>query len=241
LSVLKAVSDLKTNRIEPDMFLIQEAYLGNIESLVFKNKAYITMTYGAGQTTNNRIYQFDFSNSNISKKQDYTWLPWTGINAKNFVINEGTLYCSDSTANKGLVWEMLDGTYNDDGAAIDSYIWTKEFGGAKKDLHYHKDFVAAYILAEQTGDWDMDLVVRVDSDTAGGNAYTVDLDPGGSTWGSMDWNVDLWGGGFDQSEEIIGLNQSGKRIQFKFSNQNTINQWFKIHGLGFGYNRKGLR
>jgi len=241
LSVLNAVSDLYSNRIEPDIFLIQEAYLHNIEAIVYKNKAYISVSYGAGQTTNNRIYQFDFSNSNVSKKQRYTWIPWSGLNAKNFVIYEGVLYYTDSTGNNGLTYEMFDGTYSDDGNAIDSYFWTKEFGGYKKDLHFHKDFRGAYILAEQTGAWYMDMYVRVDSDSTGGALYTIDLNPGGSTWGSMDWGVDDWGGGNDQVEEVVSLNQSGKRIQFKFSNENKVNQWFKIHGLGFGYNKKGLR
>jgi len=33
----------------------------------------------------------------------------------------------------------------------------------------------------------------------------------------------------------------GKRIQLYFSNQNTINQKFKIIGLNYSYNLKGRR
>lgn len=241
LTVLNAISDLQSNKLEPDMFQIQETYLDNIASITYKNKAYITVTYGSGNTTNNRIYEFDFSISNVSKKQDFTWVPWTGLNAKQFTILDGNLYYADSTANVGHVYKMLHTVYSDNGAAIDSYIWTKELGGGKSDLNYHKDFREAYILAEQTGAWDMNFDIRIDSDATGYDTIAVDLTPGGSTWGAMTWGVDDWGGGVDQKEHSIPLTQKGKRIQFRFTNQNTATQWFKIHGLGFRYNRKGLR
>jgi hypothetical protein len=241
LTVLSAFSELQSNRIEPDMFQIQEAYLDNISSTVYKNKAYIGVTHGAGNTENNRVLEFDFSRSNIAKNQKYTWSPWTGLNSKDMVIKEGTLYYSDSSANLGHVYEMLDGTYNDNGVAIDSYFWTKEFDGGKKDTHFYKDLRRAYIFCELSGDWYMDFVVRTDSESTGGDTHAVHLLPGGSTWGTMTWGVDNWGGGLDEDEKQVYLGNGGRRFQFKFSNQNTINQKFKIHGFGFNYNRKGLR
>jgi len=86
----------------------------------------------------------------------------------------------------------------------------------------------------------MDFKVRTDSSTGSGDTYTIDLDPEGMTWGD-DWGTSNWGGGPNQEEEIVRLNQTGKRFQFQFNNQNTADQWFQIHGFGFKYNRKGLR
>jgi hypothetical protein len=34
---------------------------------------------------------------------------------------------------------------------------------------------------------------------------------------------------------------SGKRIQYKFDNQNTVDQRFKVHSLNFLSNIKGFR
>jgi hypothetical protein len=58
----------------------------------------------------------------------------------------------------------------------------------------------------------------------------------------MDWGIDVWGGGFSKRETKIDLGTiSGKRIQFKFDNQNTVNQRFRVHGLNFLSNVKGYR
>lgn len=242
LTVSAAGSDLKSDRIEPDMFLIQETYTPRISSIVYQNKAYTSVTYGDSQTTNNRIYVFDFSISNLSKKQEFSWTPWTGLNAEQFTIYGGKLYYQSSEAT-GFVHEMLKaGQYNDDGAAINSYLWTKEFSGLDGDEQNHKDFRYTNILYEQAGAYPMDLTYRVDSDLGDGNTIAIDLDPGGSLWGTMVWGLDNWGGGAENGENRIYLGQlSGKRVQFKYSNQNTAGQKFKIIGMQYSYNRKGRR
>ena len=241
LTVSTAGSDLVSDRIEPDMFNIQETYLGNISGLVFKNKAYITCTYGSGNTTNNRIYVMDFSMSNLKKSQKEAWVPWTGLNAAQFCIYEGALYYISSLAD-GFVYEVDAGVYNDEGSAIDAYFWTKEFSGYEQDFNNHKDFRYANILLEKLGSYYMDVTVRVDSDTGDGTEYQVNLSPGGSLWGVMVWGVDSWGGAVAQADVQLDLaTLSGKRVQFKFSNQNTINQRFKVHGFNFAYNVKGKR
>ena len=239
LTVLNAGSELQSDRIEPSMFLVQEAYLQNISAMVYKNKAYYTATYGAGEELNNRIWVFDFSISNLSRKQQFTWVPWVNMNAEQFTILDGDLIYA-SSSQSGHVYKMNDGTYNDDDAAIDSYIWTKEFGGGPGDEHYHKDFRELYVLTEQSGSWNLNINVRLDSDSGDGTALTADLTPpSGGVWGD-DWDVMKWGGGAAQTEEIVGLTQAGKRIQYRFRTS-TANQYFKVHAIGFKYNRKGLR
>lgn len=241
LTVSAAGSDLQSERIEPDMFLIQEGHLDKIHSIVYKNKAYVSVVYDAGNNTNNQIYVYDFSISNLSKKQKFSWVPWTGLNASHFTVYDGELYYADAAAT-GRIFQMNTTTYSDNGTAIDSYFWTKEFAGLSGHENVHKDFRFAQIFFEKSGDWFMNFTVRQDSDTGGGDTDQIDLDPGGSLWGSMRWGIDEWGGGQAEGEIRKFISPiRGKRIQFKFSNQNTAGQKFKIVGMNFVYINKGER
>lgn len=236
-----AGSDMISARIDPDMENIQEAYISNISSIVFKQKVWISVTYGSGQTTNNRIYILDFGNSNLSKAQAEVWVPFTGMAASQFTIYNGYIYFGSSTAT-GLIHQADTSTYNDNGSAINSYYWTKEFGGHGEHYRMMKDFRDVRLLVDNAGDWFMDVNYRVDSDRdSSGDSQQVDLDPGGSLWGSMVWDLDDWGGGTDQKEVKITLGNRGQRIQFKFTNQNTTNQYFKVHNIEYKYNVRGER
>jgi hypothetical protein len=234
-------SELKSDRIEPDIFDIQETYVGNISTTVYKNKAYITLTKGDGNTANNRVYVFDFSLENVAKSKREIWIPWSGINATQFTIYSGLLYFQSSTAN-GAVYRFDDSVYSDDGAAIDSYFWTKEFTGFKDESSFNKDFRYANLLVDTAGAYYMAVGVRTDSDSGDGTNYQIDLDPSGSLWGSMVWGRDTWGGGALQRDTRLYLaGARGKRVQFKFSNLNTAGQRFKVHWMNFTYNLKGPR
>ncbi len=123
-----------------------------------------------------------------------------------------------------------------------SYLSTKEFSGFDDEVNYNKDFRYANILVEKLGDYNMNLTYKTDSDSGSGTSVQVNLNPGGSLWGTMTWGTDLWGGGVTQEDKRVYLGTlRGKRIQFKFSNQNAVNQRFKVHGLNFAYNIKGYR
>jgi hypothetical protein len=242
LLTLTAVgSELQSNPIEPDMFDVQAAFVGNISGIVYQNKAWIAVTYGSGNTTNNRVYYADFSATNLKRSGKIAWVPFTGINAAQFTIYDGKLYFIDSRA-VGRVYQLESGSYNDDGSAIDSYYWTKEFSGLAAHSSLHKDFRWLAILVDKAGNYYMEVRKKVDSDTGSGEAQQVDLDPGGSQWGVMVWGTDSWGGGTERAEIKVGLGTAaGQRIQFKFSNQNTVNQRFKVHWVRFIYNKKGYR
>lgn len=241
LTVNTAGSETVSDKIEPDMFTIKDSDVGEISGYVFKNKAYFAVPYDTTATENDRVYVFDFTISNLSKKVPFSWSLWTGIYPAQFVDHNGSLYFGDGRAN-GFIMKQSIGTYADDSTAINSYLWTKEFGGNIGEFNYFKDFRYANLLIDLSGNYFMDVVSRVDSDTGAGNTQTINLDPGGSLWGSMVWGTDEWGGGSSQSEVRLDLGTlSGKRIQFKFSNQNTINQRFKVSGLNFISNTKGLR
>lgn len=242
LNVTNAGSELQSDRIEPDMFQVQESVVSNISSIIFKNKAYITLSFGSNQTHNNRMYCFDFSMSNLKKSQKVSWSPFTGLNAQQYAIFGGKLYFASSTTN-GFVYQM-DGTgvFSDDGSAIDSYYYTKEFPGFDQDTNIYKDFRYVNLLIDTPGNYFMNINYRSDSDMGVGLTQQVDLSPGGSTWGSFVWGLALWGGGTSQVERRIYLSPTrGKRIQFKFSNQKVAGQRFKVYRMNFLYNIRGYR
>lgn len=241
LTVAATGSDLKSERIEPDMFLIPENQVQNISAIVYKNKAYITVPYGSGQTTNNRVYVFDFSISNLQRKQEAAWSPFDGIHAAQFAIFNGNVYYGTSD-DTGYVYQMLAGVDNDDSAAIDSYYWTKEFSGLKGDEKYTKDWRYLQVFYKKSGNFYMDVTYRTDSDQGTGDTARIYLGAGGSSWGAFTWGVDDWDAGQAEGEIELPLGQArGKRLQIKFSNQNTANQKFEVLGMLIGYNIKGRR
>lgn len=240
LTVSAAGSELQSDRIEPDVFEVQETYIGNISSIIYKNKAYIALTHGSNQTQNNRVYVFDFSISNLGRKNP-AWVPYVTANAAQFTVYGGFLYFGSSIAD-GFVHRMETTGYNDNAAAINSYVWTKEFSGLKGHENMEKDFRFVYVLVDKAGDYYMNLTYRVDSDKGDGTTVQVDLDPGSSIWGILIWGLGVWGGGTDQEEIPVPLGGArGKRIQFRFSNQNAADQRFKVHGFKFTYNLRGQR
>jgi len=233
-------ADLLSNVIEDEMFNISNVYLKNIASIVYKNKAYITATTG-NSTYNNRIFVFDFSTNGLQKSQKYTWIPWTGINAAQFTVYNGNLYYA-SADPVGFVYAMNQSPSNDSGVAINSYWWSKEFGGQPAHTTWYKDWRFLNILYGLLGDFNMGLTIRVDSDQGDGTTYDLDCSPGSETWGSLVWGSDNWDAGRGTKDLKYPLGQfRGKRIQFKYSNKNTVNQKFQVIGINLTYNLKGRR
>jgi hypothetical protein len=232
---------LKSDRVEPDMFDVQESYVSNISSIVFQNVAYISVTKGSGQTRNNRIYTMNFSTDNLSKNHLESWAPWSGLSAAQFAVYNGLLYFGASTAT-GKLWKQNQGVSTDDGSAINAYFWTKEFSGLNGHQAFQKDFRWMNFLVDLAGAYYMNVAIRTNSDSGDGDSYQVDLDPNASLWGTMTWGVSTWGAGANQKNIRVYLSgASGERIQFKFSNQNTASQRFKVHWQNFTYNLKGPR
>ena len=238
LTVTSVFSDSKAERIEPDVFKIQESASPKTVGIFFKNKLWFSVPYDSGATTNNRIFQFDFHRAGKSRALG-SWVPFTGINASEFTVYASNLYFADYA---GLVHKLEAGVYSDNGAAIDSYFWTKEYEGPIADSDFEKDYRFANFTIENLGDWNIGIGHRTDSDLGGGDIEQVNTDAGGSNWGAMVWGQDDWGGGNTRSNTKVELgNKVGKRIQFRFDNQNTADRAFKIVRGNFYYNRRGYR
>lgn len=240
LTSTNIISDSKSDKIEPDIFLIQNSYKASTVAIQFDNKIWAALTYGASQTTNNRIYQFDFIRRDKSRASG-SWVPFTGMSAKAFTVYDNKLYFG-SSASDGKVHRANNGTYSDNGTAIDSYFQTKEFDGGKLERHYEKDFRQANFSVETLGNWLMRVHWFIDSDKGTGDGVDVNLNPGSSLWGTFVWGSASWGGGQTRKDVKVELGQaSGKRVSFKFTNKNTVSQAFKVVRGNVYYNRRGLR
>jgi hypothetical protein len=234
-------SDLISDPIEPEVDEQVKTAIPNIAGIVYGTKAWISFQSGTGSTENNRVLQLDFTRSNLGKPQGLVWYPFNGFKASDWTVYGGDLYFSSAIAN-GFVYKAEAGVYSDDGAAINSYFWTKEFECIPGEENYTKDFRFAKMLIGKVGDWYMNLRYKTDSDKGSGDSQQINLDAGGSNWGTMIWGVDTWGGGSDEENLKVFLRgKRGDRIQFRFDNQNTAGQWFKVLNMSLAYNRKGQR
>ena len=246
LRVTQMFGDAKSDRIEPDVFQFQDSYKQNCVAIAFDNKLWFAVTHAAPNETNNRIYHFDYVRRSKSRKIG-SWVPFTGIAASAFTIYSSALYFG-SSASDGFVYQLNDGTYTDNGSAIDSYFETKEFDGGTTWRHYEKDFRQANFTVELLGDWDMRVTWRIDSLAGAGDGEDFNLKPESFLWDDDNtdatasrWGQDPWGGGKTRDDIRLPMYGSGKRVAFKFTNKNTAGNAFKVVRGNLYYNRRGLR
>jgi hypothetical protein len=242
LDTMIAGGTLYSDKIQTDMLDGVNSLVGNFSSVVYKNKGFIAITKSSSSTTNNVIYVFDFSLSNLARQQRFSWSRYSGLAAAQFTVYNGNLYYGSSTAT-GFVYQMETSNYADvlGSTAINSYFWTKEFSGLPGHENLVKDFRKLFVLVDMPGAYNMDVSYRLDSDNSDGFTIPIDLTPNAAVWGSFFWGNANYGAGSLQSEAEVSLGSaSGKRIQFKFSNQNTVNQRFKIHSIKLVYNIRGV-
>ena len=236
------LSDTQSDRIEPDVFKFTSSAIAKACAIEYRNKLWFAVPYN-GTTTNNRVYQFDYVRR-IDSKNEGSWVPFTyPYSFSAFTIYGGSLYAQSQTAN-GFVYKLDANGYSDNGTAIDSYLWTKEFYCFDQHMENQKDFRFANFTVETLGTYNMNIGYRADSDPGVGTTTVVSLNPDGAVWNQFNWgDGTLWGGGNEQRRVTVPLGQlRGKRIQFKFSNQATLSQGFHVYPHGaVTYNLRGRR
>lgn len=243
LTTTGVYSESQSDKIEPEIFNLNASYIHLSAGIDYKNKIWMSVP-GSNQTVNTLIYQFDYLRREKSSTKGGSWVPFTmPVGFTAFTIYGGLLYGQSSTAN-GFVYLMENGgVFNDDGTAIDSYWLSKEFTGHPQHLENQKDFRFSNFVVEALGNYYMSVRRIIDGDTSLGVESTVNLSPGGSLWGAMVWGVDPWGGAKERTKVTLYFGTaSGKRLQIRFDNQNTVNQGFHVYGsASFSYNVRGKR
>lgn len=241
LTVTGIFAETQSDRIEPEVFSLATANMNRACAIEFKNKLWFSVP-GTNQTINTRVFQFDFKRRDKSIIEG-SWVPFEyPVGFAAFTIYGGKLY-AQSSSETGFVYQLDAGVYNDDGTAIESYSWTKEYQGFEDHTENQKDFRFANFIVETLGAYYMNLTYRVDSDAGQGTTKQLYLSSGGSLWGTLIWGIGLWGGGQSRKKYTVPLSpSSGKWIQFKFDNQTAVNQAFHVLPNGsFSYNLRGKR
>lgn len=230
-------------KIEPTIFAWPSNLLPKIAMASFENRIYIACPKSSTSTIIDGIFYFDLSRIQKSKSGPGSWAPWDGIKVQNFVIHNGVLYGGSSNGD-GRVVQFNSGTYTDaDGSAINSYYWTKQFGGEGDLSYYTKDGRWTDIWHALLGNYFMNYRFRKDGDIGTGNEFAISVAIGGSTWGSFTWgDGTLYSSGNTTKEDRVFIGPVvGKRFQHGFTNQNTVGQAFKVFSLQSTMNLRRTR
>lgn len=227
------------SKIEPDILGIPQTLWSSMAIAGFNNKIYIT-TGNSSSTRNDHIWWFDVNR--IADEDIGSWALWNGLNCNVLLVHDQKLYAGSSIANGKIYQLEVASQYHDSGAAINSYHWTKEYGGEDSIESWVKDFRWLKLWYELLGAWMMNVRYRADGDSGSGDLIQIDLTPGGSLWGTMTWGVDTWGGGRVDRESDHSLGTKlGRRIQIRFDNGNTVGRAFKVHRLKILMNLRSER
>ena len=231
-------TDSISERLENHILAWPSSIVDDIFMYTYNNRIHVACPSSSASTTNDQVLWFDINRMGANG-QPGSWAPWNGdvIKLSYMWDFNGEMYAGMQPA-VGKVLKFNPNLLNDaDGDAINSYFWTKQYGGENGIDTWIKDGRLVSLWYALLGDWEMNLRYRIDGDIGVGTAIEINLTPGGSLWGSMVWGVDDWGGGSSDRETTHSLgNTIGKRFQFGFDNQNTVGQGFKVHLLKFHAN-----
>lgn len=242
LTVANIIADSKSDKVEPDIRLFRSTQLPKVFGIRYDNKLFFAVPYGASATSNTRVYVFDYFQRDKDRASGAWWpmtYPWS---ITYMTIFNGFLYAAINEAT-GFVYRLeVPDVYGDDGTAITSYAWTKEFEGQDDVKENHKDFRRLNLTMGTLGSWNVGVSYRLDADPGDGNLKLVDISPGGGIWGSLIWGVGNWGGGSTRKQFKIELGTAaGVKIQFKFDNQSTLGRAFKVLRGALFFSRRGRR
>lgn len=189
-----------------------------VSSAIFDSDYYLTYSL-AGSGTHNSILVYDTFNQ--------SWSKFNGINANAMAIaddgvGEEMLIFGDYG---GFVYNYPEGT-NDAGTAINAYYLTKQYRFPESTPF--KDWKLLKVFANQEGNYNLNIELRTDFQTAG-VTETMNLAGSGSLWDTAIFDTDTWGG----QQVVIGRiepNLEGNFFQIRFSNS-TLDQPFEVRGF----------
>ena len=238
----REISDLISLRIEPNVLSFNKSLWSQIALTNWQNRLYMAGAESA-DTENDHIYTLELHRLS-DEGEPGSWSRWDGRSAKvrRFLAHsDGNLYGGSSLSDGYMLRLEIPSQYNDCGTAINSYHWTKPLGGSPPDVEdigpsfesWIKDFRWFNVWFSRLGAWFMKISYRLDSDQSDGTSQMVDVTPPGAIWGSFVWgDGSVWSGPVGDDEKRLSLGASlGRRIQFKFSNNNTVDTGFRVNSI----------
>lgn len=226
-----------SENIETDIKPLSASLWADAAIAVFNNAIHIAGPYDSSSTSNEAVWWFDLDRLG-DDGQPGSWSVWTGVvDVNDFTIYQNGLYGGASDTS-GYVLQFYNGTFTDaDGTGIDSYFWTKEFGGEPSIESWIKDMRWANIWYALLGSYNMNVRWRKDGDQGAGNFTALDLTPPGDTWGNFLWGVGMWSAGGVRKESQISVGSLlGRRFQLRFENERpggvvTPGSGFKVFSM----------
>lgn len=232
-----------------------------VSLMEYKNRIYCIYHKDVSNeaVNNNRILWFDLGRLNINDPEGIgSWSIWKGPLIGGLFNHNGSLYGYDHAeldsstvsiieyARAGCVRQYeLEDFYRDNTWPIDSYFYTKEFGGSESSIEsYFKDLKSIYVWYKQLGDYKFNIYARRDGDDGIGQKYTVGMTGDTvSAWGSAVFGSSFWGDSLitSSTDRIPMGGLMGRRFQFRFDNQNTVDQGFQVNRLEMDFNVRRRR
>jgi hypothetical protein len=241
-------TDAKSFNIEPTMLSLKNSAIKKAAAILYKNKIWFSLTKGNTAYSNNMILQYDFMRISNSDRNTGAWSLFDNHYVNNFAIFGDSLY-GGSSLNNGFVYK-LDNTHNDrellvvqqdQRKAISSYFVTAGVSGIPEHRDHTKVWRWLYVWVECAGNWNMSVSYLLDYSMVWVALSSINVNGGGSLWGTAKYNVSLWGGGLGRKKVKVPLGGvESKDIQFKFST-NALDNYWKIHKIQVFYSVRGLR
>lgn len=195
-----------------------QSYLNVACGIAYKNKYWLAVPEGLTNTTNNRIYCFDYIH--------HIWTRFD-IPASCFTVygTSNTLYSGDPT--QGFVYTQDTGG-DDNGNAINAYLTTKAYDfGAPAHFKSYKGLF--FYAAQQLAGYSINVSYIADF---GRFNKTVPMNLGSgnaSQWGTMTWGTSPWGAIPNVSARTTNIAGQSRYLQFSVQG-NAKDQPFVFYG-----------
>jgi hypothetical protein len=194
-----------------------QQFLYNACATDYKNKYWLSVPEGVSQTTNNRVYVFDYLHSAWTRYDIPVSCFCLFQQAASATYN---LYTSDPAT--GNIYQQDVGN-TDNGNTINAYYQTKDydFGSTAHFKSYKGLFFAAM---QQIQSYSINVSYIQD---LGRSTMTIPLQLGAqnpSQWGTMVWGRDPWGARPDVAKKTTSVAGQSRYLAFKVSD-NSSNPW----------------
>jgi len=200
--------------------------LGQIDKVIINYHSTSGETYLSSMSYDGRIWNaVSISSSTYLDRQliwdrNGAWTDFTSaIGCASLLNHNGTPYWG---SDDGYIYTMDIGE-NDDGNAIESWVWTKAY--SMGSIIQQKTLDRIYVTADESGNWNLTLGYYLDRSLTATQSYTIDLDE----------TADIINKKIAPSMQVPFYT-----LQYKLSNNNANEPW-DLLGIQTFYRRLPLR
>ena len=223
-------SALASKDITPTIASLNESRFNQSDSVVWDYKYILSVPNGAS-TTNNLCLVYDFIAAG--------WSLWDiPANCWSTFRSSGVDYLYFGSTTTGKIYRYTPTIYSDNGVAINAYYKTKDLSITNpSDSKLFRKF---YVTLNKAQNYSLTVKTYIDISSTAADTYTIAAQPSSSLWGTMVWGTDKWGTATTAPSDKQVMNNRGKFINYKFSN-NNLNETMKIRDFTQYFRIEGSR